>query len=494
VIARPSMFSRAVMAVVLMIGFYLLALGIAFGLFYLPYAEMTYAHRLHIKLALFCGLGGLAILWSILPRFDKFEAPGPLLTKEQHPKLFAELESVAAAVQQSMPVEVYLVSDVNAWVTQRGGVMGFGSRRVMGMGLPLMRLLTKSQFKAVLAHEFGHYHSGDTQLGPWIYKTRGALARTVHTLSGDDGEGSLLQIPFNLYSKMFLRITHAISRQQEFVADELAARTVSAKALSDGLRTVHGVAPAYQAYWANECAPVLNAGYRPPLVEGFQKFVSLKSIAESINQHIEEALKEGKADPYDTHPPLKDRIAAVQGIVGGEVFTEDPPAITLLGDVAALEHELLVELAGPENAAKLKTISWDKVCEEVYLPQWRKLVQANEAVLQTVQTEDLPAKVTELAAFGRQLCYLSGEKVSRDEAEPYAGAVLGAAVAVLLVDLGGKVNSDPGGAIEVTWNGQMVEPFSVVERLKDNKLSAEDWNRMIQGLGIAGMKLSASAS
>jgi Zn-dependent protease with chaperone function len=91
-----------------------------------------------------------------------------------------------------MPAEVYLVPDVNAWVMQRGGLMDFGSRRVMGLGLPLMRILTCSQLRAMLAHEFGHYHGGDTKIGPWIYKTRGAIVRTVNSL----GSGSWLQKPF----------------------------------------------------------------------------------------------------------------------------------------------------------------------------------------------------------------------------------------------------------------------------------------------------------
>lgn len=43
----------------------------------------------------------------------------------------------------------YLVPDVNAWVMQPGGVMGFGARRVMGLGLLLMRILSGSQFTAV---------------------------------------------------------------------------------------------------------------------------------------------------------------------------------------------------------------------------------------------------------------------------------------------------------------------------------------------------------
>jgi len=60
-----SLLLRAIIAVVLMFGFYAFALGIAGVLFALPLLEMAYAHTLHIKLALICGLGGLAILWAI---------------------------------------------------------------------------------------------------------------------------------------------------------------------------------------------------------------------------------------------------------------------------------------------------------------------------------------------------------------------------------------------------------------------------------------------
>jgi len=55
-----------------------------------------------------------------------------------------------------MPKEVYLIADVNASVAQRGGILGVGSRRVVGLGLPLTRILSVAQLRAVLAHEFGH--------------------------------------------------------------------------------------------------------------------------------------------------------------------------------------------------------------------------------------------------------------------------------------------------------------------------------------------------
>ena len=481
----PSLAGRALLAVVLMIGFYILAVAMAAGLVYIPYAEVAYAHRIHPKLAILCVIGALAILWSVLPRFDKFESPGPQLTRDQHPRLFQELDGVAKSVNQEMPAEVFLVPDVNAWVAQRGGVMGFGSRRVMGLGLPLMRMLSRSQFRAVLAHEFGHYYGGDTKLGPWIYKTRGAIGRTLESL----GDGSLLRLPFLAYGKMFLRITHAISRRQEFVADELAARAIGSQALIGGLRTVHGVAPAFDAYWVNECAPVLNAGFRPPLAEGFQQFVQAGSVAAAIDKHLDEELKEGKVDPYDTHPPLKERIAAVQNLPPGEFGSDDPPATTLLADVPTLENELLAALVNPDSAGKLKPIDWGQVGEQVYVPEWTGLVKANTAALSGVTPESLPQLASDIKAFGKRCRDHVGATPVDENAEGLASGVIGAALSVLLMNRGAKVDAMPGQSIVVTIGSATIEPFSVLRLLADGKLPPADWSRQCTEMGIQQVDL-----
>ena len=44
-------FIRAVLALLFLIGFYVLALGITFALFWVPYAEFAYAHHITPKLA-----------------------------------------------------------------------------------------------------------------------------------------------------------------------------------------------------------------------------------------------------------------------------------------------------------------------------------------------------------------------------------------------------------------------------------------------------------
>jgi heat shock protein HtpX len=57
-------------------------------------------------------------------------------------------------------------------------MLGFGSRRVMGIGLPLFSILNVSELRAVLAHEFADLYSGDTSLGPWVYGVHSALIRS----------------------------------------------------------------------------------------------------------------------------------------------------------------------------------------------------------------------------------------------------------------------------------------------------------------------------
>ncbi|HEY0873518.1 MAG TPA: M48 family metallopeptidase [Vicinamibacterales bacterium] len=246
---------RALLAIALMIGFYVLAFGIAGALLWIPYAEWAYLGRIHPKIALMCVAAAGAVLWAIVPRPDRFEPPGPRLDASQCPALFAMIREVAQATGQAPPAEVYLVNEVNAWVSQRGGIMGIGSRRVMGIGLPLMQGVSQQELKAIIAHEFGHYSSGDVSLGPWIYKTRAAIVRAVQGL-----EEGWLSLPFQWYGTMFIRLTHAVSRQQEFVADAIAARVAGVAAAASALRRVTGVAAAHSAFVGNELVPVMREG------------------------------------------------------------------------------------------------------------------------------------------------------------------------------------------------------------------------------------------
>jgi Zn-dependent protease with chaperone function len=104
------------------------------------------------------------------------------------------------------------------------------ARRVMGIGVGVLALLSTAELEGVLAHEFGHYLGGETRLGGFLYRTRASIGRVLEHLGG-----SVLAKPFAWYGNLFLRLTHGLSRRQELAADAHAvaiAGTLAATTLS----------------------------------------------------------------------------------------------------------------------------------------------------------------------------------------------------------------------------------------------------------------------
>jgi Zn-dependent protease with chaperone function len=485
---RPSIASRVILALALMVGFYVLAIGIAVGLIGLVYA-VGITGTISLRLAFFALAGAFIILLSIIPRPDRFTAPGPRLDGQSQPQLLGVIAGVAESTGQEMPAEVYLVPDVNAWVAQRGGFMGFGGRKVMGIGLGLLQALTVSQLRGVVAHEFGHYYGGDTRLGPLIYRTREAIWRSLSNLSG---HSALIQKPFTWYAKFFLRVTHAVSRRQEFVADELAAHVVGARAMAESLRATHANAMAFSSYWENEVVPVLGAGHRPPIAAGFKQFVSASTIAKAMRESMEIELKEGVTDPYDTHPSLPERLAALESLPPGEMPTDDPPAIALLNSVARLEVEMLAAMAGAEKIEAMQPIAWEAVGAQALLPRWEEIVSEHRPVLKGITPKALPEVTRDLSEFGTML--VGPDEVPPDDPDVLREAsigVLGAALLVALHTRGWRVSALPGEAVACERDRSRIEPFKVVEQMASNQLGTAAWRQTCEAEGIARFDLGA---
>jgi Zn-dependent protease with chaperone function len=489
-----SLATRAALALVLMVGFYVLALGIAGALVFIPYAELTYLHRIQPKLALLCLGGAALILWSIVPRPDRFEPPGALLAPAAHAALFAMIDELAAATGQARPAEVYLVHDMNAWVSSRGGWMGIGSRRIMGVGLPLLQRLTVSQLRGVLAHEFGHYHGGDVKLGPWIYKTRAAIGRTVGALARA-GAG-LVHRPFVWYGNLFLRLTHSISRNQELDADALSARVVGREAFVSGMKAVHGGSAAFDTYWQTEVEPVLGAGYRPPLARGFSQFLSSRVLATEIEKFVAASLENDRTDPYDTHPAIRERIARVEAMQGLEpmLAADDRPAIDLLGNVDRAEVDLLLAIArDPAAMAKLRPIEWDLVGHEVWLASWRRRTAEAAPALGAMTPASAPTARSDLEALGRKILGASAQGVPADAVAAHAASIIAAATACLLEGEGWTLHALPGDPVGLRRAGVEVQPFAVMMRLARGQGAASEWTALHQAASISDRPLATTA-
>jgi Zn-dependent protease with chaperone function len=485
-----SMARRILLAISLMIGFYVFALAIAVALLWIPYAEWTYVGRLDFRLAGLCIGAGLTILWALVPRADRFKAPGPRLEEARYPRLFEIIRQIATATHQAPPADVYLLNEVNAWVTHRGGTMGFGSHRVMGVGLPLLQAISVPAFKAIVAHEFGHYWSGDVKLGPWIYKTRAAIARTIAGV-----RETFVEAPFRWYGRQFLKLTHAVSRQQEFVADQVAARTAGGSALASALRRITALAPLYSSYLTNEVLPTLRAGFLPPVAEGFKDFLKADRIVDASRRIIEAAEEHGQTDLFDTHPSLRDRLAALSLERDRDVPSDQvEPAVALIGNPSNLARALVEFALGPDATSKLAPIAWNLVGESVFAKEWREVVRSHSQWLSRFSADGLPVGKHAFIRVGSDLVRSDELNVNSEARIARAVNLFAGALAILLIDDGWRASTSPGMPVVLVRGSQTVDPLAAVQALADEGTTREGWKAECNALGIAGRPLGSAAT
>lgn len=482
------MAQRAALAVALMVGFYVLGVAVAAGLLWIPYAEVTYANRIHPKIALVCIVGAGTILWALVPRRDKFEAPGPRLDETNAPGLFALVRDVATQTAQEMPAEAYLLNEANAFVAHRGGVMGAGSRRVLGVGLPLLQSLSASEIKAIIAHEFGHYAAGDVELGPWVYKTRAAIGRTLTDL-----EDSWIGAPFRWYARIFLRLTQAVSREQEFRADALGARLAGRESMANGLLRTAALPSAYSAYLEREVAPVLRAGLLPPIATGFVHFMQSEAVRASAYRETGSALAQEAAGEFDSHPPLKARLDALERMEeAGPPTGSADSAVTLLRAPDELARQLAVQMVGEEAISKLTPVAWSGVAERVYVKGWRSAVEAEAAWLSRFTADTIPVESETLLEVVPRWRNDNGIEADEEARLRRGHTGIAAAIGVLLSDAGWRPETAPGQSVTLVREGATYDPFQAVEAVISGWVSADSWAESCRQTGLAGLPLVAA--
>lgn len=440
------------------------------------------------------------IAWSLLPRIDRFEPPGPALSPSQHPALFAEIARVAARTGQAPPTQVYLVAEPNAFVAQRGGLMGLFSRRVMGVGLALLNVVTVSELRAVLTHEFGHFAGGDTRLGPWLHKARRALVRTVANLQGAadssaNGSGELgllsaifsaIKAPFRWYALLYLRMTQSLSRAQEFAADALAVRLEGQAAFINGLARIREAGAVWSVYLEREVLPVLGERALPPLGSGFQSFLGAPRITEALS-HLHAEPENEPVDPYDSHPPFAQRVAQARAIAGSQPRSDDRRAIELLSDVPGVE----AVLAAAWVEGDVSPVAWSAT-GELLARNWDESLKESEVLLSGMTPATVPLSDEAMASLAQRR--LPAEVLRGLDLDTLPGqvrSVFGLALSALLRRHGFEVHNAPGELLWFVRGGETVQPEVMLGECVAGKLSAEDWRAQWEALGLADRALSA---
>jgi len=474
---------RALVATALTIGFYSLGVIVGVGAIVIPIV-LTFALGLPTLYFIVIGLiGGGTVLWTMLPRRDRFDPPGPLLPPEKHPRFFAVLREIAGKTGQTMPKFVYLLHDFNAWVMQRGGSDVYGGDRMLGIGLPMLQQMSVSQLKAILAHEFGHYHNGDTAFGARIYRTRTAIGRTVEEL---EHRGSLLKAPFLWYGRRFMRITQAISRHQEFHADRLAAEIIGRDTVIATLHEQIRMASGYRGYLHNEYLPAVKYHMLPPWLDGFSRYLRSKNVREQIDDIAREALLQAESDKYDSHPSPAERLAALQRLPENDCLTDKTPAIELLEDREELERQIVRDLLGESRYAGMKPIRWEDDITAVDFRRWTDIIRLNRRYFREFTPADVPDFLNNPDKYVQRVL---GSNTCPPEITfglmNQLGAAIQAAYAALLVRHGFMVRREPGEEPLLETEELVLRPFSLLGELTSGPKAKEAWLEQCDRLGIA---------
>jgi len=498
---RRSLAFFASLAMMMVVVSYLLILLLVVACVYLPWLLLINAANFQ-TLALF--IGGVIVagsmVWSLVPRRDKFAVPGLPLTRASHPRLFAELDKIASALEEPLPSEVYLIGDANAWVADRGGLMGFGSRRVMGLGLPLLGALNISQFRAILAHEFAHYYGGDTKLGPWVHRTQMAMVRTLQNMAsvGQTRKVALMRLLFVIvfgivksYWLLFLRAIRFVSRQQEFRADELACIVAGPGPLISGLRTIHGAAFAWPGFVRNELNPMFGMGCLPSVTGGFAQFLAAPVVAQQVEKEIELTIRQAKTRPYDTHPPLRDRVAAARKLTVVSPALDTQPALTLLDNLSNEEARFLRAVNPALMEKSLKRVTWEAKAS-VLIPSWTNFVSEYSSLLKGITIGNLPEPLGRVAEIAPQIRNPKGMLLTPAQRIERARSLLSTALALALVHHGWKLHSPPG-EFHLERGEEQLNPYQLMPQLSDGVISKEAWLTKCKTLGIEDIALANGA-
>ncbi|MFB6455249.1 M48 family metalloprotease [Chitinophaga sp. Hz27] len=251
-------------------------------LFFLLYVVLI---SIAVALALGCIAGGLAlmryyyVLYSVIPGialialgssllyflgrflFHRSQPSNPYRTQikaDNHPLLFAFLKQLVTETRISFPRKIFVVPDVRASLFYNASFINlfWPVRRNLEIGLGLVNSVNISEFKMLLAHEFGHFSKGHSSLSRYVYGLNKMLHNMLYEnddwneLAGHRHSGSIsgffihitllvlsgMQYLLRQMHRVINKYYHDISRDIAIQADDIAVHIAGTQAATSAIR------------------------------------------------------------------------------------------------------------------------------------------------------------------------------------------------------------------------------------------------------------------
>jgi hypothetical protein len=309
-------------------------------------ASITYGFlllgRIPIKLVAILGIGAVVTVYTMIRSlFIKVEKedPGRSLAHDEAPGLWELTRKVAETVSTRPIDEIRVTPGTELAVYEKGTFRersGDKARRILILGVGTLNGFELNAFRAVLAHEYGHFSHRDTAGGDIALRVNDHMMRFAHAMIVS-GQAVMWNVAFHflrVYHFIFRRISHGATRLQEVLADRIAASKYGAKAFEDGLTHIVRKSAEFNFLATreiNESAASQRA---------LQNIYELTIIENSdVEQEAERALNRETSED-DTHPSPVDRFRFTSRIVS----QSEPPLSGMVWDLFKNREKLTTEM------------------------------------------------------------------------------------------------------------------------------------------------------
>ena len=296
------------------------------------------------------------------------------VTKESQPQLFAFIEQLTKETKTPFPKKIFISADVNASVSYNSNFwsMFLPVRKNLEIGLGLVNSVNISEFKAVMAHEFGHFSQRSMKLGSFTYNVNRVIYNMLYNnnsynnflkgwseISGyfalfasitagiANGIRSILNEMYKIINKSYL----ALSREMEFHADAVAASVAGGNNLVSSLNRLEIASSSYNTTLEHANSWLKEKKYSSNLFPhqlavihavAAEHGLPMQSGLPEVSSHFLESFSRTRInykDQWASHPSLKERTLHLNNLQMN-VEPLPAPAWIIFNDEKALQKQL----------------------------------------------------------------------------------------------------------------------------------------------------------
>ena len=240
----------------------LLIVSLGYGIVWAFTYDMIDINKLTILLKIGAIAGSVMLFAFSLKFIFKLKNHKPenriKLNEKDFPALFSFVYQICEETGAQKPKSIYVDPDVNAYVSYTNVWLSLflPTRKELTIGLGLVSTLTLSEFKAVTAHEFGHFAQKSMKIGSYIHSANTIIHDMIFNRDKWDDllvqwRGSdirlsaaawvitpliwLIRKLLELFYMLLNYMHSALSREMEFNADKVAVKTSGSVAIVSAL-------------------------------------------------------------------------------------------------------------------------------------------------------------------------------------------------------------------------------------------------------------------